>query len=284
MFDNIDDMNTMARPNPVTSGPPVVTEHTARVMTPPSAHDLQAQNLHAEVGPTYRFDSEAGPSNPQGSYRSYMNAQPMEAQAERMPHPPGPVPYVQDRPPMARPTITNMAYPRPTPRFSPVSVGPMYTQSRPTVSPPYETPSTSYYVDPHLRHFPRPVQNPQAYNPPPQPTYPPNQPHMPHQQPPPIHQTVLSDDALRTLVQAIGRGAPAQAAFPAARDHHGSRNRSIAIAKLITKFHGEGDPITYVERFEQICAAFGCLRWRQDWSLRNSIGGQGRRVVSSVEG
>ena len=62
---------------------------------------------------------------------------------------------------------------------------------------------------------------------------------------------------LRTLVQAIGRGAPAQAAFPAARDNHGSRNRSIAIAKLITKFHGEGDPITYVEQFEQICAAFG---------------------------
>ena len=80
---------------------------------------------------------------------------------------------------------------------------------------------------------------------------------MPYQQPPPIHQTVLSDDALRTLVQAIGRGAPAQAAFPAARDHHGSRNRSIAIAKLITKFHGEGDSITYVERFEQICEAFG---------------------------
>ena len=26
---------------------------------------------------------------------------------------------------------------------------------------------------------------------------------------------------------------------------------------MITKFHGEGDPITYVERFEQICAAFG---------------------------
>ena len=46
-------------------------------------------------------------------------------------------------------------------------------------------------------------------------------------------------------------------AFPTARDNHGSRNRSIAIAKLITKFHGEGDPITYVERFEQICAAFG---------------------------
>ena len=46
-------------------------------------------------------------------------------------------------------------------------------------------------------------------------------------------------------------------ACPAARDNHGSRSRSIAIAKLITKFHGEGDPITYVERFEQTCAAFG---------------------------
>ena len=79
---------------------------------------------------------------------------------------------------------------------------------------------------------------------------------MPYQQPPPIHQTVLSDDALRTLVQAIGRGTPAQAAFPAARENHGSRNRSIAIAKLITKFHGEGNPITYVEQFEQVCAAF----------------------------
>lgn len=90
---------------------------------------------------------------------------------------------------------------------------------------------------------------------------------MPYQQPPPIHH--LSDDALRTLVQAIGRGAPAPAAFPAARENHGSRNRSIAIAKLITKFHGEGDPITYVERFEQICAAFG------DVSDGNKIGAFG---------
>ena len=49
---------------------------------------------------------------------------------------------------------------------------------------------------------------------------------------------------------------PAPAVFPTVRDNHGSRNRSIAIAKLITKFHGEGDPITYVERFEQICAVF----------------------------
>ena len=90
--------------------------------------------------------------------------------------------------------------------------------------------------------FPRTEQ---AYIPPPQPTYPPpNQPHIEHQQPPPIHQTVLSDDALRTLVQAT-------------RENQGSRNRSIAIAKLITKFQGESDLITYVERFEQVCAAFG---------------------------
>ena len=53
MFDNIDDMNTMARPNTVTSGLPVVTEHTARVMTPPSAHDLHSQNQHAEGGPVF---------------------------------------------------------------------------------------------------------------------------------------------------------------------------------------------------------------------------------------
>ena len=157
-----------------------------------------------------------------------------------------------------------------------MSVGPTFTPIRPTVSTPHEMPSTSYFVDPHMRQYPRLVQNPQAYYPPQQPTYPPpNQPHIP----PPIHQTVLSDDALRTLVQAIGRGAPVQAAFPVARDNHGSRNRSIAIAKLITKFHGEGDPITYVERFEQICAAFG---WRQDWSLWNPIGWQGRRMVSKI--
>ena len=177
-----------------------------------------------------------------------MNPQQTEAYPQGMPHPLRPVPNVQDRPPMARPPVTNMAYPGPAPRFNPVSIGPTFTQTRPIVSPTHETPSTSYYVDPHMRQYPRPVQNPQAYNPPQQPTYPQQtQPQMPYQQPPPIHQTVLSDDALRTLVQAIGRGAPAQAAFPAARDHHGSRNRSIAIAKLITKFHGEGDPITYVE-------------------------------------
>ena len=68
---------------------------------------------------------------------------------------------------------------------------------------------------------------------------------------------VFSNEALRVLVQAIGRGAPVPTTFPIARDNHGSRNRSIAIAKLITKFQGEGDPITYVERFEQICVAFG---------------------------
>ena len=154
MLDNAEDMNTLARTTTVTSGPPIVTEHTARVMTPPSAHDLQAHNIHIKGGPTYRFDSEAGPSNPQGSYRSYMNAQLMEAHAEGMPHPPGPVPYFQDRSPMARPPVTTMAYQGPAPRFNPVSVGPTFTPTRPTVSPPHEAPSTSYFVDPHMRQYP----------------------------------------------------------------------------------------------------------------------------------
>ena len=56
LFDNTDDMNTLARNNTVTLGLPVVTEHTARVMTPPSAHDLQSQNPHVEGGPTFRFE------------------------------------------------------------------------------------------------------------------------------------------------------------------------------------------------------------------------------------
>ena len=42
-----------------------------------------------------------------------------------------------------------------------------------------------------------------------------------------------------------------------ARDNHGSRNRSVAIAKLIAKFQGEGDLITYVEHFKQVCVVFG---------------------------
>ena len=182
---------------------------------------------------------------------------------------------------MARPPVTTMAYQGPAPRFNPVSVGPTFMPIRPTVSPPHEIPSTSYFVDPHLRHFPRPVQTQQAYVPS-QPTYPyPNPPQMLYQQSSPIHQMVLSDEALRVLVQSIGRGAPTPTAFPIARENYGSRNRSIAIAKLITKFHGEGDPITYVERFEQICAAFGDVS-NGDWSLWNPIGWQGRRMVSST--
>ena len=61
LFDNTDDMNLLAGTNTVTSGLPVVTEHTARVTLPPSAHDLHSQNLHAKGGPVFRFDSEAGP-------------------------------------------------------------------------------------------------------------------------------------------------------------------------------------------------------------------------------
>ena len=40
---------------------------------------------------------------------------------------------------------------------------------------------------------------------------------------------VFSDEALRAVVQAIGRGALAPPAFLAAKDYHGARNRSIAI-------------------------------------------------------
>ena len=54
MFDNLDDMNMLARANTITSGLLDVTEHTARVMTPPSAHDLQSQNLQAEGGLEHR--------------------------------------------------------------------------------------------------------------------------------------------------------------------------------------------------------------------------------------
>ena len=64
----------------------------------------------------------------------------MEAHAEGMPQPPGPVPYFQDRSPMARLPVATMAYQGPAPRFNPVSVGPTFTQPRPTVSPPHETP------------------------------------------------------------------------------------------------------------------------------------------------
>ena len=41
------------------------------------------------------------------------------------------------------------------PRFNPVSIGPTFMQTRPTVSPPHEIPSTSYFVDPHMRQYPR---------------------------------------------------------------------------------------------------------------------------------
>ena len=139
----------------MTSRLPDNTECIARVMTPPFVHDLHSQNLQA--GRAFQLDSEAGPSDPQGSYRSYMNTQQMEANIERMPQPLRPVPYFQDRPPMARLPIMTMAYQGLTPRFNPVSVGPTFTQTCPTVSPLHEIPSTSYFVDPHMRQYPRPV-------------------------------------------------------------------------------------------------------------------------------
>ena len=51
----------LAHRNIVTSRPPVVTKHMARVMTPPFENDLHSQNLYVEGGPVFRFDFEVGP-------------------------------------------------------------------------------------------------------------------------------------------------------------------------------------------------------------------------------
>ena len=42
LFENTEDMNLLARTNTVTSRLPDVTKHMARVMTPPSEHDLHS--------------------------------------------------------------------------------------------------------------------------------------------------------------------------------------------------------------------------------------------------
>ena len=42
LFDNTEDMNMLARMNTANSGPPVVIEHTTRLMTPPSENDLHS--------------------------------------------------------------------------------------------------------------------------------------------------------------------------------------------------------------------------------------------------
>ena len=41
LFDNTKDINMLAHTNTVTLGPPIVTKHTIRVMTPPFENDLQ---------------------------------------------------------------------------------------------------------------------------------------------------------------------------------------------------------------------------------------------------
>ena len=81
LFDNTDDMNTLAHINSVTLGPPIVIEHTMRVMIPSSKNDLHSQNLHAKGGPILRFDSKAGPSKIRGNYRSHFDIQQNEANA-----------------------------------------------------------------------------------------------------------------------------------------------------------------------------------------------------------
>ena len=78
--------------------------------------------------------------------------------AQRMPLPPRSVHQFQDRPLMVRPPVTTMTYQGPTPRFNPVLVGPTFTQTRLTVSPLHEIPSISYFMDPHMRQYPRVVQ------------------------------------------------------------------------------------------------------------------------------
>ena len=62
--------------------------------------------------------------------------------------------------------------------------------------------------------------------------------------PPSINQMVISHDAMRTLVQALGRGAGNPPNNPnVKRDQNLSRDHLIAISKLLTKFLGEGDPV-----------------------------------------
>ena len=60
-----------------------------------------------------------------------------------------------------------------------------------------------------------------------------------------------------TLVQALGSGLgnPPNNQNDN-RDHNPLRNHSIAISNLPTKYNGEGDPISHIEQFEQICDTF----------------------------
>ena len=94
----MEDMNSLARTTTVASRTPIVTKHMAMVVTPPSEPDLHSQNLHVEDGPVFRFDSKVGPSEPRGNYRSYLDMQQMEADAQRMTQPPRPLPQCQGKP------------------------------------------------------------------------------------------------------------------------------------------------------------------------------------------
>ena len=68
-----------------------------RVITQPSKTHLCSRNLHAKDGPIFRFDSGARLSEPHGNYRSYLDMQQIEADAQRTPQPPRPLPPFQDR-------------------------------------------------------------------------------------------------------------------------------------------------------------------------------------------
>ena len=62
-----------------------------------------------------------------------------------------------------------------------------------------------------------------------------------------INQNILTNDAMRTLVYALGRGASNLLKQHVNRDHNSARNRSITISKLLTTFLGEGDHVSHVE-------------------------------------
>ena len=63
---------------------------------------------------------------------------------------------------------------------------------------------------------------------------------------------------MRTLIQALGRGIRNPLDNQnIGRYHNPSRNHSIVISKLLTKYLDEVDPISHIEQFEQICDTFG---------------------------
>ena len=109
--------------------------------------------------------------------------------------------------------------------------------------------------------------------------------YMPQPMPPPINQTIISNDVMRTLIQALGRGVGNPPNNPNARwDQNLSKKHSITISKLLTKFLVEGDPFLHIERFEQICDTYGEVG---NFDMVNDFGlsleGKARQLYRSLE-